>query len=84
MGNTHHTRRCMVKNSVLTRVRLKRFCFTILQYCRQISTSSIMIRFVALIKEADSIKVSWNAFLPDSKVVYNEEEYRVKYTNSMK
>ena len=26
-------------------------------------------------KENDSIKVSWNAFLPDSKVVYKEEEY---------
>ena len=40
--------------------------------------------FYSVNKEADSITVSWNAFLPDSKVVYNEEEYRVKYTNSKK
>lgn len=31
--------------------------------------------FYSVNKEADSIKVSWNAFLSDSKVVYNEEEY---------
>jgi hypothetical protein len=37
--------------------------------------------FYSVNKEVDSIKVYWNAFLSDSKVVYNEEEYRVKYTN---
>ena len=31
--------------------------------------------FYSVNKEADSIKVSWNAFLPDSKVVYKEETY---------
>ena len=31
--------------------------------------------FYSVNKEADSIKVSWNALLPDFKVVYKEEEY---------